>query len=501
MRRAGRLLITAAAALVAAGCGDGALWARYRAERDFWKACKEVDRIQLNPRLAPDAEYDRALAAFRGLAEEFPPERWAAQPRTAAYAADVAEVSGMAALALGQVEEMRGRIDRAERCYASAFERYRAVTTVSAEAAAGQARALARLGREDEAAAVWMEMSRVFPLVDEKRGLALEPALEAPLEAARALSGRAQAAAADSVLGAAVERYRREFASRSGTEAAPAIGMKLAEALERRREFDRSLDAWRRVLREPALGADRPQVVLALAKGALEAGRPDTALVYTAWAGREFTGPAGAEARLMRARAWETLSMADSALVVYEGLVDSEPPGSEAQAQARFRRGELLEKVGRWEEARAEYRTLAALQPAHELALAALVRIVRHYAEQKEGELARIEGRRALELVDQLIATQRDDGVQMRGRRARADLWLAMGEAGRACDALADLWQRYPAAPAGVEAGLEAAQVAESGLRDRKRAMELYRGLLAGSAEPATQRQAQAALERLGREP
>ena len=43
--------------------------------------------------------------------------------------------------------------------------------------------------------------------------------------------------------------------------------------------------------------------------------------------------------------------------------------------------------------------------------------------------------------------------------------------------------------------------MAESGLRDRKRAMELYRRLLAGSAEPATRRQAQAALERLGREP
>ena len=499
MRRAGQLLIAAAATLVAAGCGDGALWARYRAERDFWKACKEVDRIQLNPRLAPDAEYDRALAAFRRLAEEFPPERWGAGPRSAGYAGDVAEVSGMAALALGQVEEMRGRIDRAERCYASAFERYRGVSTVAAEAAAGQARSLLRLGREGEAAAVWMEMARDLPLVDEKRGLALEPALEAPLEAARALSGRGQAAAADSVLDAAVERYQRELASRSGTEAAPPIGMKLALALERRREFDRSLDAWRRVLREPALGADRPQVVLALARGALEAARPDTALVYTAWAGREFRGPLGAEARLIRARAWESLGMADSALVVYEGLVESEPPGSEAQAQARFRRGELLEKIGRWEEARAEYRGLAALQPAHELGLAALVRIVRHHADQKEGELARIEGRRALELVDQLIATQRDDGVLMRGRRARADLWLAMGEAGRACDALADLWRRYPEAPAGAEAGLEAAQLAESGLGDRKRAMELYQGLLAGSGEPATQRQAQAAIERLSR--
>ena len=499
MRRAGGLLAAVAWAMVAVGCGDGALWARYRAERDFWKACKQVDRIQVNPRLASDSEYERALGAFRRLAEEYPPERWARAPGLAGYAGEVAEVSGMAALALGQVEEMRGRIDRAERCYASAFDRYRNVTTVSVEAAAGQARALGRLGRDGDAAAVWMEMARVFPLVDEKRGQPLEPALDAPLEAARALSSRGQAASADSVLRAAVERYQREFSSRSGTAAAPAIGMKLAEALERRREFDQSLDAWRRVLREPSLGTDRVQVVLALASGALEAGRPDTALVYAAWAGREFTGPAGAEARLIRARAWEALGVADSALVVYEGLVESEPPGSEAQAQARFRRGELLEKVGRWEEARAEYRTLAALQPAHELALAALVRIVRHHVEQKEGELARIEARRALELVDQLIATQRDEGVQMRGRRARADLWLALGDEERACDALADLWLRYPAAPAGAEAGLLAAQVAESGLKDRKRAMELYQGLIAGSVEPETQRQAQAAIERLKR--
>ena len=35
-------------------------------------------------------------------------------------------------------------------------------------------------------------------------------------------------------------RYQRELASRSGTEAAPPIGMKLALALERRREIGRA---------------------------------------------------------------------------------------------------------------------------------------------------------------------------------------------------------------------------------------------------------------------
>src|SRR5207247_997037 len=56
-------LAVAAVVLAAAGCGDPQLWARYRAERDFWRARRLVERIELNPRVARAAEFARPAPA------------------------------------------------------------------------------------------------------------------------------------------------------------------------------------------------------------------------------------------------------------------------------------------------------------------------------------------------------------------------------------------------------------------------------------------------------
>jgi tetratricopeptide (TPR) repeat protein len=202
---------------------------------------------------------------------------------------------------------------------------------------------------------------------------------------------------------------------------------------------------------------------------------------------------------LLGAQAWEAVGRPDAALDAYQRFLDHFPQSADSAALARFRRGDLLERIGRWEQARSELRTLAATHPSHPLGFAALIRIVEHHERVGEGELAAYEGRRALETVDQVIAAHRDAAVQVRARTARAELLLLIGEPHAAFDALADTWRNHAGAPGAAEAGLRAAEVAESRLGDEELAAGLCREIAERAADPELRRRAAAAGARLTR--
>jgi len=496
-----RLVVLAVVPGLLAGCGDAALWARYRAERELWQARRVAAEIARRGDGAGDAEVERAAAGFRRIRERFPAARWATSGGTRDGAAlDVARVSAEAALDLARLEQTRGRDSAAVAFYDQVLADPGAGSAVALEAALGRAAALSRIGRADDAIAAWIEIGTRFVPVDPERRSVVAQVLEAPLAAALLLERRGRSARADSVRRGVERRCLAALESARGGPAAPELWAQLAASRAARGDLDGSLDALRQALGEPATEARAPELVLALGERSLAANRPDSARAYAAWAERLESPAERAPAMLLAARAWEASGPPDSALAAYAQVVERFPDAFDAGAAARFQRGLILERGGSWERARSEYRSLAATRPAHPLAFAALLRVVRHHAAAGERELARIEGARALETVERLIASQRDREVQLEARRARADLLLAIGRERPAFDALRDLWTRYPATRPGTAAGLEAARLAETRLGDLGGARALYRQLEERAGSTEDREQARAALERLAKD-
>jgi len=201
---------------------------------------------------------------------------------------------------------------------------------------------------------------------------------------------------------------------------------------------------------------------------------------------------------LLTGRAHAARGRVDSAMAAWDRVADDHPNAVDAAAEARWLRGAALQAAGRWDEARTEYRALAATYPAHRLALQATGRIVEYHARRGQDELARLEGLRAIEAMDRLILRQRDLDVQFEARRMRALLLEAVGSPEEAFEALAGFWRRYPRSYDGQEAGLRAAAIADSALHERERAVDLYREMDGRPIRTAVRERVRARLTALG---
>ncbi|TMQ72668.1 MAG: tetratricopeptide repeat protein [Candidatus Eisenbacteria bacterium] len=490
-------LAVAAVVLAAAGCGDPQLWARYRAERDFWRARRLVERIELNPRVARAAEFARAAAACRAVTTAFPAAAWATPERVGTpIAADVAAVSGQAAIARARLDELAGRTDAAIAGYARAEADYAALPPVALEAVLARAAALERAGRSAEATGAYAGIIGRFPLVDPVSGRSVLAAMDAPLRVAQDQTRAGQTAAADATLRAAEARYAAELERQDGRPPGFDLWVRMAQVRRMTGRTEAALEALRHAMGQP--GASRPAMVVRLAETCVEGGLPDSALVYAAWAERGFE-PVRPRALVLAARAWELKGPPDSAIVAWGRYLDAYPTAVDTSSLARFQRGRLYEDLGRWPLARSEYRALIARDPTHALAFEAIRRIPAWHAAHGETAEARIEGRGALEDLDRLIGSHRDARVLQQARAARAQVLLAMGDWAAASTALGELWDHYGDTPVGADAAFQAAELNERQLHDVTKAVALYRELAEHAALDADRRRAQDQLARLGR--
>ena len=495
-----RLVACALLLIGVAGCGNGgALWARYRAERDFWHARRLVQRMQIEPQLATDADFGRALVSFRQIATSFPAARWATpEALRDPVARDVATLSGDAVIAVGQLEEMRGDHAAGLAEYERAGREYHAVVPVALRAAIAHAVAMERV---DPARAVdeYAAIARDFPLLDPYSGAVLIPVLDAGFRVAADRRQRGQVGAGDSTLAAIERRALEATASARHGRTAAELWVRISQARAGRSgaEPDPALDALRRALDEAGQSDLAPRILLSMGQISLAAGRPDSALAYARRGFDVAAMPTRGELGLFAGRVWEQRGRADSALAHYAWLSKALPTTSDAGLEAQLRHARLLEETGQWELARGELRALAASAPAHPAAIAALETIVGHHLKRGENDIAEVESRSALEQLDRLIATYRDEDVLFRARVSRAGMLLAVGRYDAALPALSEVWERYPRTPQGTQAGVVAAQLAESKLNDRARALQLYRDLAARSPEPQVQAAARAQVRRL----
>lgn len=474
--------------LVVSGCGDPLLWERWQAERAYEHARRLADRVLVRPSLAPPRHWEQAASAFRDVTTRWPARAWV--DRGGRTGREIAAVSARSSLALARLEALRGREAEALAAWRVAGEACAPLPALAAEATAGEARALGRAGRFDEALAAWTHLAEGVPPYDPDAGW-IADVLQAPLRAARELRGGGRPEEADALLRRAEARLRGALERERGPKRAPLLG-RVADYATARGDLAAALVALReRTAAETERDAVRG-AVLAMATTALQLGAPDTALAYARW-GEQLGGRAAAQATLVRARAFSAEALTDSALDAYGLLLERPRDPDLLQPAARYERGELFVRLGRWESARAEWRALQAQSPTHPLAFLSMQRIVQHHAAAREPDLARFEARRAIAQLERLLEINADPIVQRQARRVRGELMAEVGDDDSAVEAFADLWDRFPGDSIAEQAGLRAVQLARRSAASAARGESLRR-IVASQATRAEVRRAAAEL-------
>jgi tetratricopeptide (TPR) repeat protein len=480
-------------ALVLAGCGNALLWARWKAERAYWQADREVARIFVNPRVARPEDFRRAESAFVRITRAYPADAWVSRPEP--MAREVAEISGRSWLALARLAEIQGRTAEALTGYRRVIDGWPDYERLRLDALQHLGSALEATGDREGAMRCWEHMAREFAPVDTARDQARPGVIEAPLTLAGIWDERGEKPRRDSTLAAA----ERVLESSLSVVSSPPVSVALLDAIARGRQMrgdaTGALDAWRRTLALAGPDTARASRILELGERQLAAGRADSAQAYARW-GSQFEGRPRLHALELLARSLLKAGQADSALAVYSEVLAEFPHNDDAAANARFQRALILEQLDRWALARSEFGSLFASQPTHPLALEAWTRIVRHYRKLGENELARIEADHGVAALDLLISTQHDEEVRLRCVEARASVQLADDRVRDAADTLRGLWVAAPVTAEGSSLGADAARRAGSGLRDATLASSLWQILLERSPDPETRREAGKALGR-----
>ena len=471
-----------------AGCGDSDLWARWRAERALWDAHRQADRVLLRP--GGPAREDWALleARFQTVLDQFPAERWVPLAGSMGPARDVAAASGDAALVLGELSARQGRDEQAVERWKRVVQQYAPLPDVVLEARRAEAQALARLGRHDEKLVVLRAVVDSTPLVDTRTRQLRTVVLATTRQLARELQDMGREADAAELLRGAEQRFSAAF-GRPGTPDRSALAVALSDVRAALADVPGSLAALRAAV-DLAGESQKSIRVLSLADQALTIGAPDSVFAYARWAvtlnsSRQILAPA----MLLLARAFEARGPIYSSLAAFVVLFARFPAVGSHDADGRFRRGRLVEKSGRWELARGEFRTLAASLPTHPLAFQGLRRVVQHHLDRGEFDLARVEGDATLGNLSRLLLNNRDPLVQREARGVSAEILLALGRMAMAESSLVDLWQRFPGDSATEDAALRSARIAKHLPGGAGRARELF-DELRRTAGNATVRQA-----------
>ena len=503
MIRAVRVLLVLLAAATVSGCGDPALWTRWQAERARWRADREIRRILLNPTLASVRDFQRAERDLELVGRIAPIERWTSpsRPGDPGVARQVAVISGRALVRRAELDLMRARRPEGILALANAFERTRMLPEVARAAAYRSAQALDQAGREGEALAWWIRLAREFEPYDAATGLPVTEVLEGASQAARRLERGAPApdGVTPRTLLAGVEQRLATALDHPapGTEPPSELAWRALGAIRTEMgDAEGAMRALRAALPSARTDDARAMLVLDLGRAALAAQWPDSARAYARWAGASG-GEIRMEALHVIARSWEIAARPDSAIDAWSRLIEEYPKAQDSAAESRFRRGLLLEGIGRWEGARSEYRALAATFPSHPYSFDAQLRIVQHHVRTGEPDLARSEAEHLVEAMDYLIATQHDDAVQRAARRTRGEALLAIGDHARAFAAFADVWRRWPSTTTGVEAAWKAADVAAGPLSDRAASDSLLAEIASDAPSPEERLKARERLRHL----
>jgi len=466
-------------ALAGSGCAVPEMHQRYEAERDVWRAQRDVEQLRLRPALAGMPVWEAMAGRFEALGRTYQ------VPLPAAPEASILEAKqtrALAARSFSRAAALRadlGDTAAALGLYQEVFTAFPETPDLVAGARLDHARLLESGGRTEGAITDYEAALAALPPRAGEPGAAGQ-VMQVPLHVAR-LRTAGDPGAESAVYGAAAAYYRDLADREPGTLNATEARSRLVDITTDRQDWAAAVTAMRdleaEVLRcPPPPPEDLGRIRLGIAEAQHSGLHDDDAALATLNALlRDYpTGLSAALATLALARYHGENGDVDQALGLLDGMRKDFPDQDAAQAQALLYRARLLERAKRWNEALDVLRSIPIEYPLSDAALDAPLEPVRHYRESGD-EAARLQALADAEaayrsFLGRYPVTDR----RLHAREKLIQVLLAEERYTAAADELSTLSQDLGPSPAGAKALWTAARLLEVRLGDRAGATELF---------------------------
>jgi TolA-binding protein len=459
------------------GCSGDSLSTRYRAERDVWRAERELERLNLRPQLTADGEWRALSARFAEVGERYADVPVADGDADAVLTRTLAaEALGRSAGLLAALGDTTGALTR----YAEIEERFAAYDNAAAGAALAAAR-LRQASRDFEGA--YADYGRALQRVEPASGRP-GPAgeiLRVPLTRARLRAMSGDDALRAGAYAEARAWYTDLIAAAPGTREEAEARSRLIDLATDERDWAGVVAEMRRL--ETALRGmeDPPQDPAEVRSGIAEVqrrGLADAALGAGTLRSLVEDYPESrqaARALVALAQYERGLGDPDAALGYLDTFDGRFAEDLDLAPAARLERGRALAAAGRWTAALEVFRSLPVEHPLSEAALDSHLEIVAHYDAEGKAE----ERGQALDDAEaayrEFLDRYPSERYTPAARERLTRVLLQQRRWKEAVDEMVVLAEALPENPARARLLWDAGRIADERLDDAERASRLFR--------------------------
>jgi len=470
--------------LVILGCESANVGRVYRVERDFSRAERMARRLEVRPDAVSDADRRRVADAFREVGDTYE-ETLGVADTTDTDRVRCVFASSRAHLIAAELYLDLGDYESA-RTIASRVRAYMAWSPTTAMVAqAHVVNALVGLGSVEEAFTAGWQLADEFPSVS-ARGEVYQPSFTAPMNTLALVRSAGDSVRARSTIDRALAFYRAVASAWPGKGPALLAEINEATLLEQLGNYADAAATFERILIRYPEAIMRPAEASAIALRLGQLYLRDTEHEDLGAGSLERSrhldpkGPAACDATLTLAALRAQQGKYEQGLELYREALLLRPADPPRMATARFGRAQLLQKIGRWDEALAEYRALQAAYPHTPQGFEVPFVLAAHYRATSSEETAISTLRRASEDFRAIVREHPGTEEAFGAYRYLARAFVEQGDWNAAVDVMTEFAMSFPTAPEGAMALIEAAGVCRAQLRDVPRAEELLRRVKEG---------------------
>jgi tetratricopeptide (TPR) repeat protein len=462
------------AVLALAGCRAQETWDRFRAERMFWKANMEMRRLQVNPVIARDEDYEKALGAFEAIAGKFPPP--AVRDTLEIHGQDariLARISGRALLQSARFRSQLGQTDRAAALCGRVLDEYAFDAALGIEARYLKGVVYERANDAVRAIAEYERLLSEQAPALRAGDVPLQEVLELPLRIVAYYEGVGDTATARGRTAGARDYYRRIIREFEGTSTAAAARMKLSAAFAGERRHAEAIGVLEELVGNPLLSAVEASEVDFAIGTLYEDGLRDHAKALEVF-GRILDGggqgPIAARTQLMIAAIYRETGDLPRAIEEFRKVPARFPADLESGAAAQFQIAQILESQEQWEEALNEYTATGVSFPRTRYGLMAPFAVAQHYRKTGDMEAASLAFERAVEGYRDIVQKNPGTPLAAQAQDAICQVRILEEKWPEAAQEFETYGDSYPLTPVAPLALLRAAALCERKLGDRERA-------------------------------
>lgn len=503
----GRILSTfvvaLCAGLVATGCDDGGTGRRYRAERDFRKAQRALQKLDVNPDLVGKNDLLALADRFNAVGVRYigaVPE--GDTTSTSSTDEAIARIAARAKLVAAQLYLRGGDTESAKQVSLAVRDE---MAWAPPAAMLGQVGYIDALRREDDDVATVAELWRLaeeYPAASEDGAEVNNPVINAPMGVVRSVGQRG--GNMDAAIERALAYYSRVRERWPGRTPALLSDLHRSSLYDIRGDWQRSADVLEGVL------DGYPETVLAPAEAAriaytlgqlLASNRRDVPRAVQAFARARAAAPGSPPA-------WDaTLALAEyhgskgefqTAADLCEEVVEGNTDDRQRAAEAKFREAQYLERAGRWDAARIAVGELETAYPNTSQAQRAPFFVAAHYREVGENEIADSVLRRAEEQFREKIREANNADEAAAWYEPLFNTLTGREEWAVAVQEMETFVEIYPEHSAVPDVLTTAARIAAEKLHDKAKAVALLQRVEDGYPQTPAAERAQAMMRELG---